>query len=59
MLDVLRDEHAVVTAYATVDPRNEPSIRLLERLGFDRCELPTEGLGSYDPDDAVFTKALE
>ena len=59
MLDVLRDEHAVVTAYATVDPRNEPSSRLLERLGFDRCELPTEGLGSYDPGDAVFTKALE
>lgn len=58
MLDVLRDEHAVVTAYATVDPLNEPSIRLLERLGFERCELPAEGVGSYDPGDAVFMKAL-
>ncbi len=33
MLDVLRDHHAVVTVYATVDPQNAPSIRLLERIG--------------------------
>ena len=58
MLDVLRDEHAVAAVYATVDPQNAPSIRLLDRLGFERCDLPTEGIGSYDPGDLVYRKAL-
>lgn len=58
MLGHLRAEHAVDHAYATVDPRNAPSIALLERLGFERCELPPAGLGSYDEGDVVFGRSL-
>lgn len=58
MLDHLRAEHGVADAYATVDPQNLASIGLLERLGFERCDLPPGGLGSYDEGDAVFGRSL-
>jgi RimJ/RimL family protein N-acetyltransferase len=58
MLDHLRAEHGVADAYATVAPGNLASIALLERLAFERCELPVGGLGSYDEGDAVFGRPL-
>jgi RimJ/RimL family protein N-acetyltransferase len=58
MLEHLRDEHGAADAFATVDPENVASIRLLERLGFERCEQPAGGLGSYDAGDLVFGRSL-
>jgi RimJ/RimL family protein N-acetyltransferase len=37
VLALLLDDYAVREILATVDQRNERSIRLLERLGFERC----------------------
>lgn len=58
MLDTLRAEHAVDVAYATVDPANAPSIRLLGRLGFAASTVDPAQLGSYDPGDLVFERPL-
>jgi RimJ/RimL family protein N-acetyltransferase len=54
LLDHLRSDRAVTEVWATVDPRNAASIRLLERCGFDaQDEVPPE-VGSYDEGDAVY-----
>lgn len=58
MLDELRDAHGVAVAYATVHPDNASSVRLLGRLGFAASTAAGELLGSYDPGDLVFERAL-
>jgi len=40
--------------WASVDPRNLKSIQLLRRCGFTETSLPTQGLLSYEPGDAIF-----
>jgi len=60
MLDQLRDHHGVATVYATTDPANGPSTRLLERLGFERNDLPDDGgARSYDPGDHIHRRRLD
>lgn len=56
LVDVLAARHDVASLWATVDPANTSSTRLLERLGFRRVEAPTPSLLSYDPGDDVFTR---
>ena len=38
MLDILRERYTVAEAHATVDARNEPSLRLLARTGFELAD---------------------
>jgi RimJ/RimL family protein N-acetyltransferase len=42
--------------WATVDPANAASIRLLGRVGFALAEQMTRPLGSYDEGDLVFRR---
>ena len=53
----LAQEAGVRTLYATVDPANERSLRLLARLGF--VEIPPAGYphGDAEPGDRVFSLA--
>ena len=53
----LAQETGVRTLYATVDPANERSLRLLARLGF--VEIPPAGYphGDAEPGDRVFSLA--
>lgn len=56
LLGHLRDDHAVSEAWATVDPRNAASIRLLGRCGFAlRDSVPVE-VQSYDDGDLVYLR---
>ena len=58
LLDHLRSDHEVTEVWATVDPRNAASIRLLERCGFDPREAVPAEVGSYDEGDAVYRLEL-
>ena len=40
--------------WATVDPANGPSVRLLERVGFTMVPEPGRAVGSFDEGDLVF-----
>jgi RimJ/RimL family protein N-acetyltransferase len=53
MLDEVRRMGATA-CWATVEPANDASIRLLARLGFTRVDPPYGALVSYDPGDLVF-----
>jgi RimJ/RimL family protein N-acetyltransferase len=53
LLDALRSA-GVVEFAAAVHPDNAASVRLLERLGFERLTAPHRQLASYDPGDLVF-----
>ena len=56
MLDHLRDELGVDECWAAIHPDNERSVRLVERLGFERRTEPGRPLGSYDEPDLVFVR---
>ncbi|MEM8782511.1 MAG: GNAT family N-acetyltransferase [Planctomycetota bacterium] len=56
--DYLKNDHAVVTFWATVHPDNRRSIRLLERNSY--TPTPPDRwpkLFSYDPGDLVFSRS--
>jgi ribosomal-protein-alanine N-acetyltransferase len=57
-LHILAGDFGVRALFATVDPRNSRSIRLLQRLGFE--EVPAEDYphGAVEPDDRVFSRAM-
>jgi len=48
----------VRAVYATVDPRNSRSVRLLERLGFGEVVSETYPHGEVEPGDRVFSLSL-
>jgi RimJ/RimL family protein N-acetyltransferase len=58
LLGHLRDDHAVTEVWATVDPRNAASIRLLDRCGFLRQDSVPAQVQSYDEGDAVYRLLL-
>jgi RimJ/RimL family protein N-acetyltransferase len=58
MLDELHQRHDVDIAWATVDPGNDASLALLERLGFRDAPLPEGGLSSYGDGDRVLARPL-
>jgi RimJ/RimL family protein N-acetyltransferase len=45
----------VTALFATVDPRNARSIRLLQRLGFGEVTPDEYPHGETEPDDRVFS----
>ncbi len=47
-------EFGVAAFYATVDPANNRSLRLLERLGFDEIAASAYPHGDVTPNDRVF-----
>lgn len=51
LLEHLRATYGVAELWATVDPRNARSIRLLERCGFELREPVPAVVGSYDDGD--------
>lgn len=51
----LAGEFGVRAAYATVDPRNSRSARLLERLGFDEVAVEAYPHGKVQHGDRVFS----
>ena len=55
MIGHLRAEHGITDVWAAVHPDNTSSVRLLERLGFERRTWPARrAVGSYDDGDLVF-----
>jgi RimJ/RimL family protein N-acetyltransferase len=58
LLGHLRADHAVTEVWATVDPRNAASIRLLERCGFEKQTAAPPDVQSYDEGDAAYSRAL-
>jgi ribosomal-protein-alanine N-acetyltransferase len=54
----LAGDFGVRAVFATVDPRNSRSIRLLERLGFGEVPAKAYPHGDVEPDDRVFSLAL-
>jgi ribosomal-protein-alanine N-acetyltransferase len=54
VLPCLRRDFAVRVFYATVDPRNARSIRLLGRLGFRAVPAADYPHGEVEPEDLVF-----
>jgi ribosomal-protein-alanine N-acetyltransferase len=54
VLPCLCRDFAVRVFYATVDPRNARSIRLLQRLGFRTVRAENYPHGDVEPDDLVF-----
>lgn len=46
--------HAVTELWAAVHPANEPSKRLLARLGFRAVVEPSRPVASFDPGDTAF-----
>lgn len=57
-LPCLEREFGVRTIFATVDPRNSRSIRLLERLGFGEVLPDSYPHGKVEPGDRVFSLSL-
>jgi RimJ/RimL family protein N-acetyltransferase len=55
LLEELRGD-GVPEAWATVDPDNEPSVRLLRRVGFEEAGPGTVPLHSYVAGDRVFVR---
>ena len=53
----LREDGAAGTLWATVAPENEPSVRLLTRLGYAPVADGWPELGSYDEGDLVFCRS--
>jgi RimJ/RimL family protein N-acetyltransferase len=51
----LAGEFGVRSAYATVDPRNSRSVRLLERLGFGEVPVKAYPHGEVQSGDRVFS----
>lgn len=58
LLRHLRDDQAVTEVWATVDPRNSASLRLLGRCGFEPRAAPAPEVQSYDEGDAVYRRSL-
>lgn len=54
----LAAEFGVRAVYATVDPRNSRSVRLLERLGFGEVLSEAYPHGEVEPGDRVFSLSL-
>jgi ribosomal-protein-alanine N-acetyltransferase len=54
VIRVLHDDFAVTALYATADRRNERSIRLLNRLGFQRTDRSEYPHGEAPESDDVF-----
>jgi RimJ/RimL family protein N-acetyltransferase len=54
MIGQLRSVHGAATIWATVDPGNDRSVALLQRVGFEQMEPPPPPLVSYDDGDLVF-----
>jgi hypothetical protein len=52
------DEFGVRAIFATVDPRNSRSTRLLERLGFGEVRPDAYPHGKVEPGDRVFSLSL-
>ena len=48
-------EHRVTELFATVDPRNTRSVRLLARLGFNEVAPALYPHGEVEPNDRVFS----
>jgi ribosomal-protein-alanine N-acetyltransferase len=59
LLPCLRRDFAVRVLYATVDPRNARSIRLLQRLGFRAVPVGDYPHGEVAPEDLVFALARD
>jgi hypothetical protein len=51
-------DFGVRAVFATVDPRNSRSIRLLERLGFGEVPAKAYPRGDVEPGDRVFSLPL-
>jgi RimJ/RimL family protein N-acetyltransferase len=58
LLGHLRDVHGVTEAWATTDPGNDASVRLLARTGFAQVDEVHPDVGSYDEGDLVFRRVL-
>jgi RimJ/RimL family protein N-acetyltransferase len=54
-IPILVRDFAVRALFATVDPRNSRSIRLLHRLGFEDVPAQAYPHGAVEPDDRVFS----
>jgi len=60
LLDHLRGEHGIAETWATVDPANGRSVRLIGRLGMREQTPPFRRRpASYDDGDRVFARGLE
>jgi len=58
VLPHLAQDFCVRALFATVDPRNARSIRLLQRLGFGEVPPESHPHGSVEPNDRVFALDL-
>jgi RimJ/RimL family protein N-acetyltransferase len=54
LIDYTGRTHGISEFWATTDPQNLKSIRLLRRCGFLETSVPAHGLLSYDEGDLVF-----
>jgi aminoglycoside 6'-N-acetyltransferase len=55
MIRILAADHAVVQLLAAVNEHNEPSLRLLERLGFTVLPLAQQVLRGVSPGDVLLS----
>ena len=58
LLGHLAGEHGVAEVWATTDPGNDASVRLLRRTGFAQVDEVHPDIGSYDEGDLVFRRRL-
>jgi RimJ/RimL family protein N-acetyltransferase len=58
LLGHLREAHGVTEVWATTDPANKASVRLLGRTGFGQVADVHPDVGSYDEGDLVFRRRL-
>jgi len=58
LLGHLHEAHGVTEVWATTDPGNDASIRVLGRTGFTRVDEVHPDVGSYDEGDLVFRRQL-
>ena len=58
LLGHLAREHGVTEAWATTDPGNDASVRLLRRTGFAQVDEVHPDVGSYDEGDLAFRRRL-